>query len=303
VVIRPGWAWEGHLPGQYLRIGLDIDGVRHWRAYSLTSEPDHPGGCISITPKVVEEGVVSPFLVRQARPGTLVRLGGVEGEFVLPDPPPRRLLFITAGSGITPVMSMLRSLDRRGDVGDVVHLHSARTTDEVVFGEELRALAARHAGFRLHEQLTAAHGRIGPEDLDELCPDWRERETFASGPGDLLDALHEHFDRHGDPERLHSERFQPVIGGAEVGGDGGTIRFLASHIETACDGGTPILVAGEEAGADLPYGCRMGICHTCVGRLRSGRVRDLRSGEVGGEQGANVRTCVHAPEGLVEIEL
>jgi stearoyl-CoA 9-desaturase NADPH oxidoreductase len=303
VVIRPGWAWEGHRAGQYVRIGLDIDGVRHWRAYSLTSEPDQPGGCISITPKVVESGVVSPYLVRAAKPGTLVHLGGVEGEFVLPDPPPSRLLFITAGSGITPVMSMLRSLDRRGDAGDVVHLHSARTTDEVVFGAELRALAARHPRVRLHEQFTAEHGRIGPEDLDELCPDWRDRETFASGPGAMLDALHEHFERHGDARRLHSERFQPIIGSAGVSGDGGTIRFLKSGIETACDGGTPILVAGEEAGADLPYGCRMGICHTCVGRLRSGRVRDLRSGEVGGQEGNTVRTCVHAPEGPVEIEL
>src|SRR4051794_3742399 len=113
VLIRPGWEWEGHEPGQYLRIGVVVDGVHHWRAYSLTSDPGRPDGLISITPKLVEEGVVSPFLTQHAKPGSIVRLGGVEGTFKLPDPLPERMLFISAGSGITPIMSMLRDLDRR----------------------------------------------------------------------------------------------------------------------------------------------------------------------------------------------
>src|SRR5256885_11185916 len=102
IFIKPGWQWPGHDPGQYLRIGVVIDGVHHWRAYSLTSDPGRPDGCISITPKLVEEGVVSPFFVRHAKPGAIVRLGGGEGPFQLPDPPPGKLLFISAGSGITP---------------------------------------------------------------------------------------------------------------------------------------------------------------------------------------------------------
>ena len=144
---------------------------------------------------------------------------------------------------------------------------------------------------------------MGPEDLDELCPDWREREAFLSGPGDLLDALIEHWEREGDPDRVHVERFQPIIGGDGAEGGGGPIKFMKSDIEAESDGGTPILVAGEEAGAALPFGCRMGICHTCVGRLCSGKVRDLRTGEVSGSQGEMIRTCVNAPEGAVEIEL
>jgi ferredoxin len=100
------------------------------------------------------------------------------------------------------------------------------------------------------------------------------------------------------------ERFQPVIGGAGAAtGEGGEIRFLGSGVRATSDGATPILVAGEEAGATLPYGCRMGICHTCVGRLCSGRVRDLRTGEVSGSEGEMVRTCVTAPEGPIDIAL
>jgi ferredoxin len=100
------------------------------------------------------------------------------------------------------------------------------------------------------------------------------------------------------------ERFQPVIGGdGSSGGEGGKIRLTKSDVEAESDGSQPILVAGEEAGATLPYGCRMGICHTCVGKLCSGKVRDLRTGEVLGNEGEMIRTCVHAPEGEVVLEL
>src|SRR4051812_11756254 len=126
ILIKPGYRWDGHKPGQYLRIGVDIRGRRHWRAYSLTSDPQREDGMISITVKNVDEGAVSPYLVKRGRPGAIVGLGGVEGDFVLPDAPPERLLFISAGSGITPIMSMLRSLPHKRAMKDVVLLHSAR---------------------------------------------------------------------------------------------------------------------------------------------------------------------------------
>jgi ferredoxin-NADP reductase len=303
VTIRPGWVWEGHLPGQYLRVGVVVDGVHHWRAYSITSDPGRPDGFITITPKLVETGKVTPYLVRKARPGTVVRLGGVEGTFTLPDPLPHRLLFISAGSGVTPIMSMLRDLARRAALHNVVHLHSAPTADAVIFRDQFEELADRHSGYRLHVQRTGEFGRLGPEDLDRLCPDWRRREAFLSGPGEMLDAMHAHWKQQGDAGRLHMERFQPVIGGDGAGGEGGTISFEASGETAESDGETPILVAGEKAGVALPFGCRMGICHTCVGRLCSGRVRDLRTGKVSGTEGEMIRTCINAPEGPVEIEL
>ena len=303
VTIRPGWVWEGHEPGQYLRVGVIVDGVHHWRAYSITSDPGRPDGFISITPKLVETGKVTPYLVRKAHPGTIVRLGGVEGTFTLPDPLPRRLLFISAGSGVTPIMSMLRDLARRGALEDVAHLHSARTPDAVIFGEQLRALADRHDGYRLHVQHTGECGRLAPADLDRLCPDWREREAFLSGPGEMLDAMQAHWEEHA--------RRRAAAHGALPAGHRGRRRrrggrrdlLPGERREAHADGGTPILVAGEQVGAALPFGCRMGICHTCVGRLCSGRVRDLRTGKVSGTEGEMVRTCINAPEGPVEIDL
>ncbi len=303
VLIRPGYEWPGHQPGQYLRIGVVVDGVHHWRAYSLTTDPGRPDGMIGITPKLVEGGTVTPYLVHGARPGDIVRLGGVEGTFVLPEPRPPRPLFLSAGSGVTPIMSMLRALDREGALRDVVHIHSARGSEGVIFAERLADLAARNPGYRLVLRMTGAEGRVSPAELDQLCPDWRQRDAFASGPGEMLDDLVRHWRQEGDLERLALERFQPVIGGDAVAGQGGRITFTASGVEAEADGGTPILVAGEEAGAVLPYGCRMGICHTCIGRLCSGEIRDLRTGEVSGVEGEMVRTCVNAPEGPVEIAL
>jgi ferredoxin-NADP reductase len=305
VLIRPGHAWPGHEPGQYLRIGFDVDGVRHWRAYSLTSDPGRPDGFISITPKLVAEGKVSPYVNRELKPGTIVSLSDIEGQFVLPDPRPERILFISAGSGITPIMAMLRCLAREDKLDDVVHLHSAPSAGHVIFGEQLRELDRRHEGLRLHEQHTRdGDGRIAPADLDRLCPDWRERETFLCGPAEMLDDFEPRWQEEDLEERLHMERFQPVIGGDGAGeGEGGPIKFTKSDVETESDGSQPILAAGEEAGLELEHGCRMGICHTCVGKLCSGQLRDLRSGEVHGEEGQMVRICINAPEGPVEIEL
>jgi ferredoxin len=145
-------------------------------------------------------------------------------------------------------------------------------------------------------------GRFAADHLDERCPDWRERETFASGPGEMLDALTDHWEREHLAGRLHMERFQPKLGIGETG-EGGTISFVSRDCAVESDGSKPILVCGEEAGLELPFGCREGICHTCVGTLRSGRVRDLRNGKVGGQEGQSVQTCINAPEGPIEIEV
>src|ERR1700712_1543052 len=162
VLIRPSYEWQGHEPGRYVRLGLVIDGRFHWRAYSLTSDPRPRDGLISVTPKRVDSGVVSPYLVHEIRPGEIVRLAEIEGAFTLPDPLPSKMLFISAGSGIPPIISMLRSLNSRDALDDVVVVHSARTRDQVMFLPNLEATAPRHDGVQLDLRLTAERGRMTP---------------------------------------------------------------------------------------------------------------------------------------------
>lgn len=297
LVIRPGTAWRGHRPGQWVKLGVDIGGVRHWRTFSLSSPP-RPDGRITITVKAGEDGFVSAHLVHRIRPGAIVRLGEADGDFTLPSPVPSRLLFVTAGSGITPVMAMLRHLAAAEDAPDIVLVHSDRHAGDVIFGAELRTMP----GIRLHERHTSTGGRLAPSGIAGLCPDWAERDTWACGPSGMLDGLAEHWRAAGIEDRLRVERFRPALA-AGTGGEGGRVRFTESGVETDAGGSTPLLDAGERAGALLPSGCRMGICYSCVGRLRAGRVRDLRTGEVHGEEGEIVQTCVSAAAGPVDIEL
>lgn len=302
LTLRPGHGWTGHTAGQYVRVGVDVDGVRQWRAYSLTCPPGRADGRITVTTKAIPGGLVSNHLVHHLTVGTLVHLAQAEGEFTLPALATRPLLFVTAGSGLTPVMGMLRTLDARAtpDFPDTVLVHSAPAAHDVLFAAELATLAARHPNLRVHVQLTDVDGMLGA-DPSALVPDWRDRETWACGPVGLLDAVEAHWADAGLGEVLHTERFRARI--LVTGAAGGTVSFTTSGVTTEADGSTPLLDVGEAAGALLPSGCRMGICHGCVGVLRSGAVRDLRTGTVESDEGAVIQTCISAAAGPCEIEL
>ncbi|MFJ7203554.1 ferredoxin reductase [Streptomyces sp. NPDC098789] len=295
VVIKPGQGWRGHTAGQYVRIGVDVDGVRLWRAYSLTSPTDRRDGRITITVKAIPDGKVSNHLVRRAQPGTLIQLDQATGDFVLPEAEPAKVLYLTAGSGITPVMGMLRD----AEFDDVVMVHSAPRPQDVIFRKDLHGLVADEK-LRLTEVHTDTDGTLDIARLGELVPDWAERETWACGPAGLLDAAEEHWSAHGVPERLHTERFRPTV---VVAGDGGEVTFATTGTTVDADGATPLLDVGEEAGVLMPSGCRMGICFGCVTPLTAGAVRDLRTGEITeAGPGVLIQTCVSAAAGPCDIE-
>ncbi|MER5492616.1 ferredoxin reductase [Streptomyces sp. NPDC002490] len=295
IVIRPGRGWRGHTAGQYVRIGVDVDGVRLWRAYSLTSPTNRRDGRVTITVKAIPDGKVSNHLVRRAKPGTLVQLDQATGDFVLPESRPAKVLYLTTGSGITPVMGMLRDTE----FDDAVMVHCAPRSQDVIFRSDLHDLVAEKK-LRLTEVHTDTDGVLDITRLDALVPDWAERETWACGPAGLLDAAEEHWARHGLSERLHTERFRPTV---TVVGDGGEVTFSTTGKSVDADGATPLLDVGEEAGVLMPSGCRMGICFGCVTPLKAGAVRDLRTGEITeSAPGVLIQTCVSAAAGPCDIE-
>lgn len=295
LVIRPGRDWNRHRAGQYVGVGVDVHGVRHWRSYSLTSPVHRSDGRFTITVKAVSDGVVSEHLVRRTRPGTVLALAAPQGVFVLPDPLPRKVLFLTAGSGVTPVMGMLRT----HRLPDVVHVHAATSQDSVIFGAELRHMVS--PTYALKERYDDHHGRFSVDDLERLCPDWRDRETWLCGPGPLMEAAEVRWTQAGLEDRLHLERFQ--VRRTTPSGSGGRIAFARSSTAVDVDGETTLLDAGERAGVLMPSGCRMGICYGCLTPLLEGRVRDLRTGDVHGEVGDLVQTCISAPAGAIVLDL
>ena len=303
IFFHPGRGWQAHRAGQWARIGVELNGVRHWRSYSL-SAPAGEDPAITVT----DMGAVSGALVRNTKPGDVLFLAPPQGHFVLPEHP-RPLLMLTAGSGITPVMSMIRTLVPHRPDADVVLIHTARTREDSIFLEELAELADQFPNFTVTHWFTGERGRAdfsSSTELDRLCPDWRDRAAYACGPEGFLDdaeslwAIESGTNEPGTD--LTIERFSTNLGGGE-GHDGGLVTFEASDREVEADGATPLLDVGEDAGVLMPSGCRMGICHSCLTPLRAGQVRDLRSGEVHGEPGQLIQTCVSAAAGPVNLDL
>jgi stearoyl-CoA 9-desaturase NADPH oxidoreductase len=299
LTLRPGRGWRTHRAGQHVRIGVAIDGRIATRTYSISSAPERNDGCFTITVKA--QGRVSRALAGDVL-GSYVTIGLPEGDFVLPDAVPAKLAFITGGSGITPVMSMVRSLTGGELVRDVVHVHYAKQSDDVIFGAELHEIAARHPSYKLVLVYSQQdRRRFCTERLAGLLPDWRERETWACGPQSLLDSIVACFADL--PAALHTERFTAAFAPAPANAEGGNVRFATTNVARRADGRTPLLRVAEAAGVNAPHGCRMGICHTCDATLLAGCVRDLRTGERIDQAGVRIQVCVCAAAGDVELAL
>lgn len=299
ISFKPATGWDQHLAGQWARIGVEIDGVRHWRSYSLSSAAGHDP---AIT--VTAIGLVSTHLVRHTHVGDVLFLAPAQGDFVLP-PGPRPLLMLTAGSGITPVMSMLRTLLPARSDADVVLIHSVRERRDMLFDAELEQMERDYPGLSVVRRITSVQGRLdmarGSAELDALCPDWRSRKAYVCGPETMLDAAKALWSEQGAGQELSIERFQTARL-SDPNAQGGTIVLERSDREVVSEGNTTILEAAENAGALLPSGCRMGICRTCLTPLRSGTVRNLATGELCSDEDELIQTCINTAVGPVHLD-
>ncbi len=279
--------------GQYVNLAVEIDGRRHIRCYSPanTEGSSH----LELTIGQHDGGLVSTFLYERAHRGMVVGLSGVGGDFVLPAQRPRRILFVSGGSGITPVMAMLRTLVDEGHTGEIAFVHYARNSAEACYRDELAAMAGVRV---LHGYTRSADGdldgRFGPEHLAAAMPS--PDAVFVCGPTTLIDAVCEHC------ENVHSESFVPPTLDLPAASSGGRVSFADSGIEVA-DDGRSLLEQAESAGLTPESGCRMGICHTCTRRKTSGVVRNLTTGAVSTAPEEDVQICVSVPVGDVDIAL
>jgi ferredoxin-NADP reductase len=304
--LRPNGNWTGFTAGQHTQLSVEIDGVRRTRCYSMANSAHRAGGLVELTVKAHPQGRVSGYLVAHARPGMVVGLSPAQGTFTLPEQRPDRALLVSGGSGITPVLSMLRTLCDEGHRGPMTFLHYATSEAEHPYREQLCRIAAAHPNLTVRTVYTDSPGT---GDLDGLfCeghlaaadPDWVRAEAFVCGPGPLMHAVRAVFADAGRARHYHDEAFTLALPPSRPGG--GAVTFASTGV-TVPDDGRTLLEQAEASGLSPAHGCRMGICHTCTRVLQCGAVRNVVTGEIVDSPGTEIRICVSAPDGDVSVDL
>lgn len=307
LLFKPNRHWAGHRAGQHVNLGVEIDGVRLTRSYSLTAPP-RADGLLPITVKAIEGGKVSRHLCHDARMGDIVDLGQAFGEMTLPASPRGAFLLLAAGSGITPLMALVRELAGQGMPADTTLLYWVRRRGEACFVDELRALAAAHPGFRFRLLLTReaaqaadeAEGRIDDALLGAHAGDLSARQVMACGPGGFVETARSLLAPRVAAFQAEAFTAPPVLVVDEGEVD---IRLQRSGRTLRVPRGESLLVALEQHGLKPPSGCRMGICNTCACGKSSGSTRHLPSGELLHEPTQALKLCIHSAATDLELDL
>jgi ferredoxin-NADP reductase len=306
LTLRPNENWRGLRAGQFVGVSVEIDGVRETRPYSPAGSEHAAGGALELTVSTHPEGLVSRYLRNRARPGLIVGLTPAEGDFVLGDPRPARVLLVSGGSGITPVMAMLRTLCDEGFAGEIGFLNYARSSELALYGAELDRLSERHRGLRVARGFTRGGGlpltgRFRREHLRAVLAEHSSAATFVCGPPALIDSVRDVWAQDGLAEPLVETFAAPALRFDTAGAEG-LVRFAASGRQAA-NSGLPLLEQAEDAGLTPDHGCRMGICNTCSCVKTAGTVRNVITGEFSGAGEEQIRICVSVPVGDVALEL
>ncbi len=307
LLFKPNAHWAGFQPGQHVNLGVDVDGARLTRSYSLT-EPTRTDGLLAITVKAIEGGRVSEHLCRGAKLGDIFELGAAFGEMTLPSRPQGAWLFLAAGSGITPLMALIRQLAGQGMPVDLTLVYWARQRDEFCFLDELRALAAAQPRFRLRLMLTRepalradeGEGRIDAELISTLDLRVAHQQVLACGPGGFVDTARALLGEHA--KSFQAEAFTPPPITIDDTGDV-EVHLRRSGRRLRLPRGQSLLTALEAEGLKPASGCRMGICNTCACGKFSGSARQLHTGELMHEATPALKLCIHSAATDLELDL
>lgn len=308
VILRPNGAWKGFTPGQHVQFGVEVDGTRRIRCFSVSSSRAAKKGTFSVSVKAHPDGYVSQFLHNELKPHTIVYLSQAEGEFVLPREVPDNLLLVSGGSGITPVMSMIRTLRDTGHQGEVTFLHYARSRDDEMFTTDLDKLAEEtkvsviRVYTRKPEPGAELKGRFHIDHLKHLGIDPSGTLTYVCGPAGLIATVRDTYTELGAADQLRLEYFKVPSVDLDAADATGTLTFDDAKID-ADNSGATILEQAEAAGLKPEFGCRMGVCNTCVVKKNHGAVRHVISNEISANTDETIKICVHVPVGDVNVAL
>jgi ferredoxin-NADP reductase len=302
-------------PGQFLTFSFLFDGKKAIRSYSICSSAAR-SGYVEITAKRVRQGCVSVFLNDRASVGMTVEAQGPFGRFCLDEYKHQNVVLLAAGSGITPMMAMLRYMDDLCLDTTATLLYSVRTVSDILFASDLEQLRSRLKNFQYHVLLSQPHaewpgprGRVSREFIENAVQDIASRDYFLCGPPAFMDASRAILmDLGVKPERILQESFgnfalkiaQPVPA-AETDV---VVEFARSGQTCAVSSGQTLLEAAEEHGVGIPSSCRQGQCGTCKTKLLGGTVRMDAEEGLDPESRAQgfVLTCVAHADGDVKLD-
>ncbi|MFC3629719.1 2Fe-2S iron-sulfur cluster-binding protein [Paracoccus angustae] len=320
----PSGAWFDYQPGQFVTLDLPLPSGNVQRTYTISSSPSRPLS-ISVTVKAQRTSLATRWMLDHLHPGMRIKAYGPSGIFSSHRHPAKKHLFISAGSGVTPMMSMTTWAWDSGEMPDIVFVHAARTPSDIIFRRRLEQFADRVPGLQLRFTVeendpftawTGYQGRLNQIMLGLMAPDYLEREVFCCGPEpfmqsvrDMLVSLgfdmdHYHQESFGAPIRTEADA--PVIEDiAPEEGAKAQITFVGSGVTAPCAETDTVLAVAKRSGLNIPSGCTFGLCGTCRIRKISGEVHMVHNGGISDddiEEGYILACCSH-PLGPIEVEV
>ncbi len=320
----PSGAWFDYKPGQFVTLDLPVPGGNVQRTYTISSSPSRPLS-ISVTVKAQPGSTGGRWMLDHLKPGMQIKAYGPSGIFHNQCKTGKKYLFISAGSGITPVMSMTTWAWDSGEMPDIVFVHAARSPSDIIFRQRLEGMADRVPGLQLHftvEELDpfqswhGYRGRLNQIMLGLMASDYLEREVYCCGPEPFMQAVRDMLVALGyDMESYHQESFgAPVRSEADapvlddVVPDEtarAEITFASSGITAKCAETDTVLAVARANGLNIPSGCTFGLCGTCKIKKNSGEVHMVHNGGISDEdieEGYILACCSH-PMGAVSVEV
>ena len=320
----PTGAMFDFLPGQFLTLEIPAPSGTVHRTYTISSSPSRPRS-ISITAKAQDDSIGTRWMIDHLKPGMQLKAFGPAGVFTHLNKPAEKYLFITAGSGITPAMSMTTYMWDLGQEPDIVFVNCAKRPSEIIFRERLEHMASRVPGIKLkwivgeadpYKPWTGFEGQFNQLMLGLLAPDYLERDVYCCGPEPFMLAVREALAGLGyDMDRYNQESFQAP---AETASDVPDIDDLVpdedatAEVTFALSGVTAkvaqtdtILAAAKSNGLNIPSGCTFGVCGTCKVKKTSGDVHMVHNGGISDDDIAEgyILACCSNPIGKVEVEV
>lgn len=312
--LRPNALFKGFQAGQHVNLAVTIDDVVHTRSYSFSNAPNAEG-LLRLTIKQTANGLVSRHAVNQLEVGTIVELGDVFGDMTLAHTQANlatqrpTMLLLAAGSGITPMMSLIEALEAKGWPADVTLMSWARNPDDVLFDAALKAKTNEHFNYvRLLESgadLSAGDlaGRPSAEQFKAVAGSLKETDVYACGPDGFMNALRGIL---GDaPKSFHAESFTPMALAIDENAEVKTftVTLTKSNRIVEVANNKPLLKALQEQGINPPHGCGMGICNTCSCEKIVGTTQNMQNKSVCANTNAPLRLCINAAQGPVSLDL